>query len=154
MHVVLHRLCQNGPTLFISNHFPQVDQWVALTVNSILGLIPPPNRKKNREKNGKCNQYDFLQLLPKSSWTTFKTIFETLSALGACHVTITGGVVYKKSMIFKVFGVYLSISLIFLHEIFFGSKILPSSCDKHQKFNYGCSSYPGNEAQSPGFGRF
>ena len=47
-------------------------------------------------------------MLQKSSWGTFKTIFETLSALGACHVTIIGGVVYKNSMIFKVFGVYLS----------------------------------------------
>ena len=44
-------------------------------------------------------------------------------------MTIIGGVVYKKFMIFKVFGVYLSEFLIFLHEIFFGSKILPSSCD-------------------------
>ena len=57
-------------------------------------------------------------------------------------------------MIFKVFGVYLSEFLIFLHEIFFGSKILPSSCDKHQKFDHGCSRYPGNEAQSPDFGYF
>ena len=64
-------------------------------------------------------------------------------------MTITGGVVYKKYMIFKVFGVYLSEFLIFLHEIFFGSKILPSSCDKYQNFNCGCSRYPGNEAQSP-----
>ena len=69
-------------------------------------------------------------------------------------MTIIGGVVYKKSMIFKVFGVYLSEFLIFLHEIFFGSKILPSSCDKHQNFDHGCSRYPGNEAQSPDFWPF
>ena len=70
-------------------------------------------------------------------------------------MTIIGEVVYKKSMIFKVFGVYLSEFLIFLHEIVFGSKILsPSSCDKHQKFDYGCSSYFGNVAQSPDFGSF
>ena len=49
------------------------------------------------------NQYNFLQVLPKSSWTIFKTIFETLSALEACHVTIIGGVVYEKSIIFEVF---------------------------------------------------
>ena len=67
-------------------------------------------------------------------------------------MTITGGVVYKKSMIFNVFGVYLSEFLIFLCEIFFGGKILPSSCDKHQNFDYGCSRYSGNEAQSPNFG--
>ena len=96
----------------------------------------------------------FSQVSSQSSLTTFGTIFETLSALGACHVTIVGGVVYEKFMIFKVFGVYLSEFLTFLHEIFFGSKIRPSSCDKHQNFDYGCSSYPGNEAQSPDFGHF
>ena len=69
-------------------------------------------------------------------------------------MTIIGGVLYKKSMIFMVFGVYLSEFVIFLHEIFFGSKILSSSCDKHQNFDYGCFSYPGNEAQSPDFGHF
>ena len=69
-------------------------------------------------------------------------------------MTIIGGVVYKRSTIFKVFGVYLSEFLIFLNEIFFGSKILPSSCDKHQNFDYGCFSYPGNEAQSSDFGQF
>ena len=90
----------------------------------------------------------------KSSVTTFRIIFETLSALGVSYVTIIGRVVYRKSMVFKVFGVYLSEFLIFLHEIFFGSKILPSSCDKHQNFDYECSSYPVNEAQSPDFGRF
>ena len=31
-------------------------------------------------------------MLPKSSWTTFKLIFENLSALGGCRVTIIGGV--------------------------------------------------------------
>ena len=118
-------------------------------------MVPPPLTEKKFEiKNGKCNQNDFLLVLSKSSWTTFKIIFEALSALGACHVTIIGGVVYKKSVIFKVFGVYLSEFLIFLHEIFFGSKILPSSCDKHQNFDYECSSYPGKEAQSPDFGHF
>ena len=61
---------------------------------------------------------------------------------------------YKKSMIFEIFGAYVSEVLIFLHEIFLGSKILFSSCDKHQKFDYRYSSYPGNEAQSSDFGRF
>ena len=69
-------------------------------------------------------------------------------------MTITGGVVNKKSTIFKVFGVYLSGFLIFLHEIFFGSKILPSSCDEHQKFDYWCFSYFGKEAKVPILGRF
>ena len=83
----------------------------------------------------------------KSSWATLKTIFETVSALGVCHVTTIGGMVYKKSMIFEVFGAYF-------REIFFGSKILPSSCDKHQSFDYGCSRYSVNEAKSPDFGHF
>ena len=61
-------------------------------------------------------------------------------------MTIIEEVVYKTSMIFEVFGVYLSEFLIFLHEIFFGSEILPNYCDKHQNFDYGFSSYPGNEA--------
>ena len=39
------------------------------------------SRRKNREKKGKCNQNDFLQVIAKYSWTTFKIIFETLSAL-------------------------------------------------------------------------
>ena len=124
------------------NLFTQM--WPTLTVNS----------KKIRGKERQMQSIWFFLVLPKSSWTTFKTIFETLSALGACHLTIIEGVVNEKSMIFKVFGVYLSEFLIFLHEIFFVSKILPSSCDKHQNFDYGCSRYPGNEAQSPDFGHF
>ena len=69
-------------------------------------------------------------------------------------MTIIGGVVYKKSMIFEVFGAYISEVFIFLHEIFFSSKIMLTSCDKNQKFDYGYSIYPGNEAQSPNFSRF
>ena len=57
-------------------------------------------------------------------------------------MTIIGGVVYEKSMLLEIFGAYLSKFLISLHEIFFGSKILPISCDKHQKFDYGYSRYP------------
>ena len=100
--------------------------------------MPLTVKKKNRDKKRQMQPRWFLQVLPKLSWTTFKTISEALSALGVCHVTIIGGVVHKKSMIFKVSGVYLSEFLIFLHEIFFGSTILLSSCDKYQKFDYGC----------------
>ena len=64
-------------------------------------------------------------------------------------MTFIKGVVYKKFMIFEVFGAYLEEFLLFRHGIFFGSKILSSSCDKNQKFDCGCSSYPENEAQSP-----
>ena len=118
--------------IFKSENFSQRNLVIKLTVNTIWGVVPTPlTEKKFVKKNGKCNQDDFLQVLPKFSWTTFKTIFEALSALGVCHVTITGGMVNKKSMIFKVFGVYLSEFLIFLHEIFFGSKIL-LHCQKEQ----------------------
>ena len=42
----------------------------------------------------------------------------------------------------------------FFHKISFDSKILSRSCDRHQKFDYKCSSYPGNESQSPDFCHF
>ena len=77
-------------------------------------------------------------MLSKFSSTTFLRTFKTLSALGACHVTIIGGVEYEKSMIFVVLGAYFIEFLILLHKIFFGSKILPSSCDVCQKFGYEC----------------
>ena len=51
-------------------------------------------------------------------WTTFKTIFETVLALGTCHVTIIEGVVYKKSMIFEFSCEYLSEYVTFLCKIF------------------------------------
>ena len=79
-----------------------------------------------------------MQVLTKASWTTFE-FRNFLSALRFCHVTIIWGVVYKESMIFEVFGAYLSEFLIFPHQIFLGSKTLPSSCGKHQKFDHGFS---------------
>ena len=84
----------------------------------------------------------------KSSWTTSKTIFEALSALGACQVATIGGVVLKKPTICDVIWEYLGEFLLFLCEI------LSSSCGKYQKFDYECSSNPGNEPQSPNFCRF
>ena len=71
----------------------------------------------------------FLQVSPKSSWSTFKTIFKTLSALGACHVTIIGGKVYKKSMIFEVFWECLGEFLIFVREIFLVARSYLVCCD-------------------------
>ena len=44
--------------------------------------------------------------------------------------------------------------LYFAERHLFDSKVLPISCDRHYKFDYGCSSYPENEAQIPDFGRF
>ena len=121
-----------------------------LTINSIWGVVPSPLTEKKSWKKRQMQSKWFLQVFPKSSLTTFEIIFETVSALSAFQVTIIGGVVYKKSMIFKVFGVYLSEFLIFLHEIFFGRKILSISCDKYQNFDFWCSSYSENEAKSPG----
>ena len=42
--------------------------------------------------------------------------------------------------------------LIFLHEIVFGSSILPGYCSKHQNLNYECFSYP--ETENLDFGCF
>ena len=58
--------------------------------------------------------------------------FRNFISSGSCHVTIIWWVVYKKSMIFEDFWEYLDEFVLFLREIFFGSKIL-SSCDKHWK---------------------
>ena len=66
-------------------------------------------------------------------------------------MTIIEGVEYKKSMIFEVLGEYLGEVFDISSRNLFGSKILPSSCDKHPKFDYGCSSY--SENSIPNFGR-
>ena len=50
-----------------------------------------PNRRKICEKIGKCNQYDFLQVLSKSSWTSFKSIFEILSPAGSVTWSLLEG---------------------------------------------------------------
>ena len=58
-------------------------------------MVPPPLiKEKFEEKTAKAINMIFCK------WTTFRTIFETISAKGACDVTIIGGVVYKKSKIF------------------------------------------------------
>ena len=57
-------------------------------------------------------------------------------------------------VIFEVFRACLREFLLLFHELFFDSKILSSSCSRHQKFDYECSSYTGNEAQSPNFYHF
>ena len=79
--------------------------------------------------------------------------FDTLSALGACRVIIIREVVYTKSII-QVFSKIFQVVFIFFQKILFGSKILPSTCDKDQNIDYGCSSYPGDKAESPEFDRF
>ena len=84
-----------------------------------------------------------MQVLSKNSWATFK-------GLSRGHYWRDG---IQEIHNFWVYGAYLNEFLIFLREIFFGGKILPISCDKHQKFDYGCSSHPGNEAQKSRFNR-
>ena len=56
-------------------------------------------------------------------------------------MAIIGGVVYKKSMIFEVFREYLCEFFIFLSN-------------KHQNFDEECSSYAGDQAQSPDLADF
>ena len=59
---VLQYLCQFWILLFKKKLTSMV-----LGVNSIWGASTiSPSRKRICEKNGKCNQYDFLQVLPKS----------------------------------------------------------------------------------------
>ena len=53
-------------------------------------------------------------------------------------------------VIFEIFRAYIRKLSIFFHMILFGSKILTCSCDRHQKFDYNCSSYP----ESLEFGHF
>ena len=85
--------------------FPDREFWVKVD-QKLLFLGKNREIGKNWEifKKSEKRQYnhdDFVQVLPKSSLATFKTVFVILSALGACYVTIIGGVVNKKSMIFE-----------------------------------------------------
>ena len=87
-----------------------------LMANSIRGVVPsPPNGRKMCIKNAKYNSYDFLQVLSKSSWTTFKTIFETLSALELCHVTIIVGAVY--TVTFTIIKKWILSTILFFKKI-------------------------------------
>ena len=81
----------------------------------------------------------------KILWTTVEIIFETLSAKGF-HVTIIRGIVYNNSVIFEVFG-NISASFDISSWHIFWYQLLLSSCDRHQKFHYGCSNYPRNESR-------
>ena len=59
---------------------------------------------KNGEK--KSDGYYSLQLLLKLPKVIFQFIFETLTALGVCHLTIVGEVANKKNTMLKVFRGY------------------------------------------------
>ena len=62
---------------------------------------------------------------------------------------------YTKNPRFSKFLEHISaIFWCFFVKSFIDSKILLISCDKHQNFDYGCSSCSGNEAQSSDCGYF
>ena len=116
-------------------------------LNIIWGVVPP---KKNLwKKNGKCNQDDFYKCYQNPLRQLLKQFSELYQLWGPVTWPLLEGWCTRNSW----FSRFLEFSefLIFLHEIFFGSKILPCSCDKHQHFNLGAL---GREAQSPDFGHF
>ena len=78
-----------------------------------VGTNPLTNKKFKKfvKKTANGIKKIFYKCYQNPLWQVLKQ-FSKLSALGACYVTIIGGVVYKKFMIFKVFGVYLSEFLI------------------------------------------
>ena len=47
----------------------------------------------------------------------FYNNFRSFMSSGVCRVNNIGGLVYKKTMIFEVFGEYLSEFLIFAHKV-------------------------------------
>ena len=83
----------------------------------------------------------------------FKNNFQTLPALGACHVNNIGGVVYQKSIIFAVFWEYL-VFLYFFVKSFFVIRSYLVVVIKIKTLIMIALFYPVNEAQSPDFGRF
>ena len=88
-----------------------------------------------------------------------KVLFDNFKTIYLYNFISSGGAglsgdYYRRGGIHEIYYDFwecLGEFLIFLHKIFFGSKILSSTYDKHQKFDYGC---PGNETQSPDFDRF
>ena len=68
-----------------------ISKWCNLTANSILRGGTTPLTEEKVVKKGQMQSIWFFQVLSKFFWTIFKTIFEILSALGLCLVTIIGG---------------------------------------------------------------
>ena len=73
-------------------------QLFVLTVNAIWkGLYHPPNCRKIREDKRQNNQHNFCKCPnPLGQINFWKGIFETLSTLGACHVSIIWGVIMQE----------------------------------------------------------
>ena len=64
--------CHNK-LIIITRHFWVISPGSRLIASGGGGTTPLAD-KKFVKKNGKCNQYDLLLVLPKSSWGTFKII--------------------------------------------------------------------------------
>ena len=115
-------------------------------------VIIPPNHKKFLTKTWKMQSIWVFASVLKIFWKIFKTIFKTFISSGGLSRDH-----YWRGGIHEIhdwgFWEYLSDFFIFLHEISFHSKILSSSCDEHQKFDYMCSRYTEEEAKCPDIGR-
>ena len=111
-------------------------------------MVPPPNRRKIREKktSNAINTIfgSVIKILSGNFWNNHRKFISP------------GGGPYWRGHIREIHDLWSISQRVFdiFREIFFRSKILPISCDKHQKFDYGCSCYPENEAQSVDFGHF
>ena len=95
----------------------------------------PPNCRKIREKNGKRNQHYFLQVSSKSSWTTdFRNFF---NSGGLSRDYYWRGDIHE---IYDSWGFLRISQQIFINFLLnlLGSKILPISCSRHQKFDHEC----------------
>ena len=96
--------------------------------------------------------YDFLAIILKFYWQTFeKNQGSSYPRELSRDLFSTGG--KQKIAIFKLSRASQRLfnSLSWNPH---GSKLSSSSCCRHQKFTYKCSSKSGNEAQSPDFGHF
>ena len=81
---------------------------------------------------------------------TFKTVFDTLSALRACQITIRWDSEQEIHNFRGLSSEFCDFWYLFMKHI--DSNILSSSCCRHQKFNHKCSNYARDKAQSPYFG--
>ena len=123
-----------------------------LTVNTIWkGWYYPPNCRKIRKKPGKSNQHNFLQVLFKSSSTTFKIILKLYHLWGLVMWPLLEGY-YTQNQRFSRFFEYISASVWFLFmKSFLVTRSFQFLAVVMIMFYHECSSYPGNETQKPQF---
>ena len=117
-------------------------------INGIWGMETPPVARFFHEKIKRFYAYGFLTLLLNFYSLTFKTNCQGSGGSRELSYDLfaTGG--KRQFVIFEVFRAYLNRFPILLQDIFFGSNTLLCSCDRHQRVDYKCCSYPGNKAQS------